>query len=185
MNYKSIKDLPLKVFFEISETGDITLLGDDPQDVLIDRWEQIIIDYGKHDENQSVSNVIEKSDQLYNQAALYCEIKGMLLYLIGADKQEYVDRLNELGYKIDDSNHKSKIKSIQQNDRRVNNISTRMQLIQKDIDKYQDGKKATFVSVMAWISSNLGFEPSDDIVVLKYLEYKKLIIEKQKAKRKK
>ena len=183
MEYKSIKDLPLKVFFEISETGNLKLLGDEIEAVLIERWEAIIIEYGNYDNNEAIKDLLEKEVQLFTQAAMYCEIKGMLLYLVGGEKQEYVDRLNELGYKIDLSSNKTKIKSIQDNDQRANHISTRMQFIQKDIEKYSDGKKASFDSVMAWISSQLGFEPKEDITVLRYLEYKKTINERNKANR--
>ena len=183
MEYKSIKDLPLKVFFEISETGNLKLLGDEIEAILIERWEAIIIEYGNYDDNQSIKDLLEKEDQLFTQAALYCEIKGMLLYLVGGENQEYVDRLNQLGYKIDLSSNKTKIKSIQDNDQRANHISTRMQFIQKDIEKYSDGKKASFDSVMVFLSSNLGFEPKDDLTVLRYLEYKKTINVRNKAKR--
>jgi hypothetical protein len=183
LEYKSIKDLPLKVFFEIAETGNVKLLGEDKDAVLIERWEQIIIEYGKDDNNQAVNNVVEKSEQLFTQGALFCEIKGMLLYLVGAESGAYVERLNELGYKINADSHEEKIKSIQLNDRRANNISTRMQILQNEIDSYSDGKKATFDSVMAWLSSQLGFEPKEDITVLRYLEYKKQINERNKAKR--
>ena len=183
MEYKSIKDLPLKLFFEIAETGNIKLLGNDIESVLVERWESIVIEYGKHDNNESINQVIEKSDMLYTQAALYCEIKGMLLYLVGSEKSEYVDRLNQLGYKIDNSSHKTKIESIQVNDQRSNNISTRMQVIKSEIDNYSSGKKASFDAVMAWLSSNLGFEPKEDITVLRYLEYKRQINERNKAKR--
>ena len=183
MEYKSIKDLPLKLFFEIAETGNIKLLGNEIESVLVERWESIVIEYGKHDNNESINQVIEKSDMLYNQAALYCEIKGMLLYLVGSEKPEYVDRLNQLGYKIDNSSHETKIKSIQANDQRSNNISTRMQVIKSEIDNYSSGKKASFDAVMAWLSSNLGFEPKEDITVLRYLEYKIQINERNKAKR--
>ncbi len=98
--------------------------------------ENIIIEYARLDGNQQVQDVMDKGDEIYRQAALYCEIKAMLLYLAGAFKQEYVDRLNELGYNIDITNQESKIKSIQRNDRRANNISTRMQIIQKEIESY-------------------------------------------------
>jgi len=183
LEYNSIKDLPLKIFLEIAETGNIKLLGNQNEDVLLDRWEKIILDYSKDDNNQAVKDVIEKNGQLFSQAALYCEIKAMLLYLLGADKQEYVDRLRQLGYKIDTSSNKEKVKSIQQNDQRANHISTRMQMISNEIESYSTGKKATFDSIMVWLSSNLGFEPKEDITVLRYLEYKTTINERNKAKR--
>ena len=187
--YDTCKILPLRIFFEISETGNVELLiinnAEIAKKILIETWENIVIEYAKIDGNQQVKDVIDKGDEIYRQAALYCEIKGMLLYLVGADKQEYVDRLNELGYIIDITDHKKKIESIQNNDRRANHISTRMQIIQNEINSYSTGKKASFDSVMAWLSSQLGFEPKEDLTVLRYLEYKKQIDERQKARAKK
>ena len=185
--YDTCKVLPLKIFFEISETGNVELLiinnAEIAKKILIETWENIVIEYAKIDGNQQVQDVIDKGDEIYRQAALYCEIKGMLLYLVGAEKQEYIDRLSELGYKIDITDHKKKIKSIQNNDRRANHISTRMQMIQNEINSYSTGKKASFDSVMAWLSSQLGFEPKEDLTVLRYLEYKKQIDVRNKAKR--
>lgn len=183
MEYKSIKDLPLKIFFEIAETGNVQLLGKDKVETLVDRWEVIVYEYSEADDNKAMQNVINKNDELYNQAALYCEIKGMLLYLVGANKQEYIDRLKILGYKINTSTRKEKIQSIKENDSRANHISTRMQIISSEIETYSSGEKASFDSVMAWLSSNLGFEPREDITVLRYLSYKKQISERNKAKR--
>jgi hypothetical protein len=181
--YDTCKILPLKIFFEIAETGNVNLLSNEKKDKeeLDEVWDKIIKEYAKLDQNNSIQDIIEKNDEMYNKAALFCEVKAMLLYLRGAESQEYVDRLNELGYKID---LKDRIKSIQLNDTKANHINTKMLFLQKDIEKHQTGKKQTFVGAMAWLSSNLGFEPSDDIVVLKYIEYKKIIVEKQKAKSK-
>jgi uncharacterized protein with ParB-like and HNH nuclease domain len=186
--YDTCKILPLKIFFEIAENGNVELLliEDEQKDkaYLIKTWENLVEEYVELDGNQQIRDVIEKGDEIYTQAALYCEIKGMLLYLFGAESKEYVDRLNELGYKIDVSDHKKKIETIRNNDRRANHISTRIQIIQKEIDGYSnDGKKASFDSVMAWLSSELGFEPKEDLTVLRYLEYKKTIYERNKAKR--
>jgi len=183
LEYKSIKDLPLKIFFEIAETGNVQLLGKDKVENLVDRWETIVNEYSEKDDNKAMQNVINKNDELYKQAAMYCEIKGMLLYLVGADKQEYIDRLRQLGYKIETSTREAKIQSIKTNDTRSNHISTRMQIISSEIETYSSGEKASFDSVMVWLSSNLGFEPREDITVLRYLSYKKQISERNKAKR--
>lgn len=186
-HYKRCAELPLKIFFEVAETGDVNLLlindEKEPIEILIEAWETIIKEYAKLDNNSSIQDVLEKSDKMFTQSALYCEIKGMLLYLVGAEKQEYVDRLNTLGYKMDISTNENKIKSIQQGDQRANHISTKMMFLQKDIEKYQGGKKQTFDGAMAWISSNLGFEPKEDITVSRYIEYKIQINERNKAKR--
>lgn len=186
--YNSCKVLLLRIFFEITETGNVELLIIDnakiDKKILVETWENIIIEYSELDGNQQVQDVMERGDELYRQAALYCEIKGMLLYLVGADKQEYVDRLNELGYNVDTSSRIAKRKSIQKNDRRANNISTRMQIIQKEIETYsKGGKKSSFDSAMSFLGMNLPHTPDENITVSRFLAYKKQINERNTAKR--
>jgi hypothetical protein len=186
--YDSCKTLPLRIFFDIIESGNIELLvidGKVDKAELIEAWEGIINEYADLDDNHTINDVLDKQDQLFTQAALYCEIKGMLIYLIGAHDQEYVDRLNELGYTINVNSQKEKIESIQNNDRRANHISTRMQFIKKSIEKYSEesGKKGSFDEVMASIAMELKLEPSEDITVSRYLAYKKKIHERNTAKR--
>ena len=184
--YNTCKILPLRIFFEITETGNVDLLIIDnatiAKKILVQTWEEIVLEYAKIDGNQQVQDVIDKGDELYNQGALYVYIKSMLIYLVGAYKQEYVDALNELGYNIDTSSHKSKIKSIQQNDRRANNISTRMQIIQKEIEGYGGGKKSTFDEAMSFLGLNLPHVPDENITVSRFLAYKKQINERNKKK---
>ena len=184
--YDSCKVLLLRIFFEITSTGNVDLLiinnATIAKKVLVETWEEIVLEYAKIDGNQQVQDVIEKGDELYNQAALYCEIKAMLIYLVGAESKEYVDRLNELGYTVNITNHESKIKSIQQNDRRANNISTRMQIIQKEIEGYGSGKKSTFDEAMSFLGLNLPHVPDENITVSRFLAYKKQINERNKKK---
>ncbi len=184
--YDSCKVLLLKTFFEITETGNLELLIIDnakvDKKILIETWEDIIVEYTEIDGNQQVKDVMDKGDELYRQAALYCEIKAMLLYLAGASKQEYVDRLAELGYNIDTSSRINKRKSIQKNDKRANNISTRMQIIQKEIESYSTGKKSSFDSAMSFLGIHLPHMPDENMTVSRFLAYKKRINERNKAK---
>ena len=186
--YDSCKVLLLRIFFEIAETGNVELLIIDNAKVdkkdLVETWENILIEYAEIDGNQQAQDVMEKGNELYRQAAKYCEIKGMLLYLVGADRQEYVDRLNELGYNIDTSYIIAKRESIQKNDRRANNISTRMQIIQKEIETYsKGGKKSSFDAAMSFLGMNLPHVPDENITVGRFLAYKKQINERNTAKR--
>ena len=181
--HKSCTTLQLKVFFEIAETGNVKLLlisGKEDTVKLMDAWEDILEEYSQLDKNMALMNVMEQRETLFKQAALYCEIKAMLLYLVGGYKQEFVDRLNELGYRIDKDNL---IQSIKRNDQKSNNISTRMQIIQKDIESHSTGKKSTFDQTMAFIASELGFEPNENLTVARYLAYKNQINERNKKGR--
>jgi hypothetical protein len=183
--------LQLKTFFEISETGNLHLLIIDmnkdeknvDNDLLVETWENILREYAKRDSNRTLKNAFETSDEMHKRSAEFCEIQGMLLYLIGAYKQEYVDRLNELGYPINQENHEEMIKSIQRNHQRSRNIATQVQLMRKEIENSTGKSNASFDSVMASLASNLNFEPKEDITVLRYLEYKKIIRERNKQRR--
>lgn len=177
--------LTLKVFFKIAETGNLELLGEGTKEQREKAWEKIIEDYSKRDNNMAIQDVMSKRDELFRQAALFCEVKAMLLYLIGGYKQAYVDRLKYLGYDIDNSDKAKMMQSIAKSDQKSNHIQTRIRFIEKDIEKFQvnEGNKQSFEGVMAWLSFNLKFEPSNNITVGRFLEYKKMINESNKAKR--
>jgi hypothetical protein len=185
--YKTCKELPLRIFFEVAESGKVELLiikGEVSKADLVKTWENIIEEYSKIDKNMAIRDVIEKKDEMFKQAALYCEIKGMLLYLLGAYKQEYVERLNELGYRINEDDRETFVKSIKTADSRANHISTRLQFLQKDLEKHDTDEKSSFDAVIAWLSSQLGFEVNEDITVLRYLEYKKQIKRRERNSKK-
>jgi len=184
--YDNLNILLLKTFFEITETGNLTLLimeGEVNNEILSETWENILREYAKRDSNWTLKNAFETSDEIYYKTAEFCEIQGMLLYLIGAEKQEYIDRLNELGYPITGKNRVEMVQSIQRNHQRSRNISTQIQTLKADITNNTNGKPASFDSVMAYLAANLGFEPNENITVGRYLEYKKIIRERNKSAR--
>lgn len=179
--YKNCSELPLKIFFEIANDVEnnlhlLVIKGEFDKAKMLEVWESIVLEYSKLDNNQAISDVLETKEEMFRQSALYCEIKGMLLYLAGAYKQEYIERLNELGYKID----KDKIiESLKANDSRSNHIATRMMFLQKDLEKYSEGgNKSSFDREMSYLGTQLGFEPKEDLTVARYIEYKKRIREK-------
>jgi len=186
--YSNCSELPLKIFFDIANTRDYTLLLKGKYKYIDDiilamAWEDIMHEWITLSENNSAKDVIAKTDQQFKEAAKYCEIKAMLLYLVGGFKQEYIDRLNQLGYKINTTDREQLIKSIQTNYRRTNQINTKVKIIQKDIERsIGKTKKQTFDAAMAELSIELKFEPDQNITCARYLEYKKIIRERNRKK---
>ena len=93
--YSTCKELPLRVFFDICDTGDLNKLvtnGNYLEDELSEIWEAIIQEYGKIDGNMAISTAFEKSGEIVRNMAEYIEVMGMLMYLqeIGV-KMEYVE----------------------------------------------------------------------------------------------
>lgn len=180
--YNSCNVLPLKIFYEIAETGNVKLLGEGDVNKLTDTWEEILLEYGEIDSNTNIKDTFDKVIQVSVKAAVYVEVNAMLLYLKEVDyKQEYIDRLAELGYKIDGKEY---IKNIEANERKVKNIFTKIQFLKKDLEQNQSVKKtSSFDESMAWISANLNFWPPDDITVTRFIQLKKQINERNKPPR--
>jgi hypothetical protein len=181
----------LKLFFEIIQSGDLNKLvikGKPTQvQVLEQAWEAIMAQYAKLDNNVSVSEILDLNAEAWRLTCEQAEVKAILLYLVGAYNEQYVERLVDLGYPIDMSSLKSKKKSLVHCDKRANHIKTKLLLLQKRIEEYSktDNDKATsFDNTMGWLAINLNFEASNDITVSRYLSYKSQILARQRASQK-
>ena len=180
--YNSCDVLPLKIFFAIAESGNVNLLSEKRinESILTEAWEDILIEYSELDNNISIKNVFDKTNQIALNIAKYIEVNAMLLYLSEvAYNQDYVNRLKVLGYNVKGNTY---IEDIENNQTRVNHIATKIKILQGDIDQFKNSKtkKSSFDQSLAWISANLNFWPPDNITVTRYLELKKQIIERQK-----
>jgi len=180
--------LPLRTFYAIIESQDITKLAiaqHVPQAQLEQAWEAIMKEYAKLDNNVSVSEILDLNAETWRLVCEQAEVKAMLLYLVGAYNEQYVQRLKELGYPIDLSSLESKKKSLVLCDRRASHIKTKVLLLKKQIQSLSEtdsNKGGSFDHTMGWLAIHLNFEPKNDITVSRYLSYKSQIILREKAK---
>ncbi len=176
--YDSIKTLPLKLLFEIAETGNLSLLliaGNCPN--LIDVWEKIIKQYGEADGNFDVNTTIEKQNQIVDYAAQYIEVMAMLVYLqYFGYNSEYANRLIDLGYRITQENYEVEAK---QYERKVKNLATRIMILQKEIESMKTDKPTTsFEDVIAYLCAALQMNVDHNLTVAQYIAFKKIIKKK-------
>src|SRR5574343_915557 len=145
--YSTCKELPLRVFFDICDTGDLNKLvtkGNYLEDELSEIWEAIIQEYGKIDGNMAISTAFEKSGEIVRNMAEYIEVMGMLMYLqeIGV-KMEYVDRLKELGYNVTLTS--DYLESIYKSGRRAKGTITRINILKNELEGLkEEGNKSSF-----------------------------------------
>lgn len=194
MEYHSTcETLTLKLFYKVIESGDLSHLKLDAdntieEEVLEAAWQQIMAQYAKLDKNVSVDEILDINKEVWRLVCEQAEVKGMLLYLVGAESKEYEERLKELGYPIDLSSLENKKKSLVKCDRKANHTKTKVLLLKKRIEQYKETdttQAGSFDSTMGWLAIHLGFEPSEDLTVSRYLSYKAQIIQRQKAKQSK
>lgn len=172
----------MRVFFAVAETGNLNLLvksGKPPKD-LIELWEAILTEYGKLDGNLLLNDSLEKQKQMVSYAATYVEVTGMLLSLKHFRyREDYITRLSELGYHIDETQY---IPDVERNQRTVKNIASRMLMLQKEISSLkEEGSKSSFDDAISYLAANLGSWVPDDITVARYISLKKVIKEKHVA----
>jgi hypothetical protein len=176
--YDSCQVLPLKIFFQVAETGNLNLLAIQGRpNNLIDIWQKILIEYGELDGNYLISDTFDKQGQIVRYAATYLEVDAMLIYLKHFKyDQDYVDRLLELGYRINPENY---ITDVERNQRTVKNIKSRIMMLQNEIESLKtDSNKSSFDEAISYLASNLNTWVPDDITVSRYVTLKRVIREK-------
>ncbi len=176
--YDSCQTLPLKLFFKVAETGDLNhlVIQGMPKN-LLDLWQKILIEYGNLDGNFLISDTFDKQGQIMTYAATYVQVDAMLIYLKHFRyDQGYVNKLTELGYRVNPDNY---ITDIERNQRTVKNIKSRIMMLQNEIESLKtDGNKSSFDEAVSYLSANLSIWIPDDITVARYVSLKKVIREK-------
>lgn len=182
--YKYCNELPLKVFFNICDTGDLRKLvikGSWLEDELYEIWEAIIQEYGKLDGNMAITTAFEKSGEIVRNMAEYVEVMGMLMYLqeIGV-RMEYVERLKQLGYNVTLSS--DYLESIYKSGRKAKGTITRINILRGELEGIkEEGTRSSFDQAISNLSAALQVWVPDDITVSRYVELKKVVNERNKA----
>lgn len=145
------------------------------------QWEKII---QKNYEVNGGFDYINYKDTLQSYGRLVAEynlIRCYLIKLIYMVDNDYIAFLSERGYKINTGNNQAYIDSINACLIRSENLTTRITMKANELKALmpkEDGKITSFDGIIAGLSLCLGYEVSDNISLLRFNEYKKLIAEK-------
>jgi len=148
------ENIPLKLYLEIAASNDykrLVISGKATDQERLQAWERII---QKNYEVNGGFDYLNYKDTLQAYGRLVAEynlIRCYLIKLVFLVDNDYIAFLGERGYKIKTAN---------------------------SIIKESSGEVTTFEGIMAGLSMSLGFEIKDDITLLRFNEYKKLITKK-------
>lgn len=169
------KDILLKTFIEISNTGDLKLLlrrGVAPQEYLVEVWEGIISDNSKATNNGGYSEyfqLLKGYDLLISE---YVFVRATLIKLLMKVDHEDVKELSSRGYRISTKDSEGYAESIYNSLRKVDNLITKSEMKRKEIDRNFSGKEKTgkseFVDVIAGLEIALERQIEDNITLAKY-----------------
>jgi hypothetical protein len=144
-------------------------------------WEKIV---QKNYEVNGGFDYLNYKDTLQAYGRLVAEynlIRCYLIKLVFMVDNDYIAFLGDRGYKIKTTNSIEYAESINACLIRSENLITRMTMKANELKQYimeSSGDLTTFEGIMAGLSMSLGFEIKDDITLLRFNEYKKLINKK-------
>jgi hypothetical protein len=165
----------------VINTADVTKLcyfGECSNDECIERWEDIV---QKNYEINGGFDYINYKDSLQSYARLIADyniVRCLLLKLIFVVDNDYIEQLKQRGYVIDTTNSLKYVESINSCVTRSENIVTRMKMKANELSHLigdSDSKVLTFEEVIASLNVSLGFEVDDNITLVRFNEYNKMM----------
>lgn len=178
------ENIPLKLYLEIAGSNEyqrLVISGKATDHECLQAWERII---QKNYEVNGGFDYLNYKDTLQAYGRLVAEynlIRCYLIKLVFMVDNDYIAFLSERGYKIKTTNSIEYAESINACLIRSENLITRITMKANELKEYikeSSGEVTTFEGIMAGLSMALGFEVKDDITLLRFNEYKKLINKK-------
>jgi hypothetical protein len=188
VTYFSYHNIPLKLFLEISSTGEferVVIKGKSDIDGCIDAWEEIIKTNSKETGDSSYNSYLSLYRAYYLLLNEYKLVKATLIYLMFNIDDNLIGMLGRKGYKIQTSGSKAYRESIESSSKKADNLKTKIVLREIEIQKFagnkKDNKKQIGIEeLIATLSLQLGFEVDDTITLCRYNQYAKILKERSK-----
>lgn len=188
--YLNCSELPLKIFCEVANTSDYSLLikrkGYRDESKEVELWSNIILEYSQLEGDNTANDRLEKITTLNELKNAYTVIKAMIRYLwmqTPWDSDEALQIYNDMdkmGYKIDLHSQDAYIKSLKAADNKSNQLVTLIRMKANELEDKEESKdNISFDDIMALLQAH--FTVTDDVTVSRYISMKKSIIQRQKA----
>ena len=144
MIYDSLTKIPIVIFFEIAETGNLKLLTDEEiaDDVLLEIWTKLL----KEHESKQKSKESDKLQKIHNEiSALECEYEFVLgaIYCLGFEfDQELIDRLKKLRYIVRTDSTENYYQDLEFIQRASSGFGTKINTLRSMLPKQDENKQS-------------------------------------------
>lgn len=148
-------------------------------------WLQIIKDNAEATDNDHFTFYTKTFLKKSALAAKYLVEKASLLMIAIKVDSVIISDLRLRGYKIDTSDDKKYLNSINAGLRRVSNITTKIGLANSQMEDIiamaKSVKRKSADELLAEVSAGLGFAIDDSVTLARFNEYSKIVAKKNKA----
>ena len=177
----SYGNIPLRLYFDIIASGDwrLLLISGEATDKQLQRaWETIVRMNEKQCGTLWYYRHLDDLTVIKETLVEYISVTAMLNKLLYKIDWNYIKELKHLGYQLDTSSNGSFKKSLEDCLQSVKGLVTQFQIQKRKMElENKNSKDSTpsFDSTMARLSMSLGFTLPDDITLVRFNEYNKLL----------
>lgn len=188
--YTKCEHLPLRVFFEVVNTGDLSHLyvgKKQKTDNIEDVWDDLQDEFGRLSTESSYSNYLDKANKVNQLKNTYMHIKFMLGHMELRFEYDWYVLLMQMGYYIEvQKTREEYLQSLQVVGSQCEGLVTEIAIIMGEMNNNsEDGKELNFEDVYAWLLMNSnGAAIERDIPVSQYISMKRAILKMHKSMKK-
>jgi hypothetical protein len=184
MTYTSLDTIPLKLFYQIMSSGDVSLLTDDKNDLnkVSKLWEQIKAEFEELDPTNQIQKTFRTLKEIEEYKTQYNGIQFAIEALKFDRDLDLENQLREFGFKLSEDNFINDLETIK-------NESQALLMFIEELEALlpkHNGKKATSMDevILGYASyTNLQYTNTNSITVTQFYALKKVFDEKLKAMR--
>lgn len=182
MTYNRLDIIPLKIFLEVLNTGNLTLLTDDKKQLatISQVWSQMEADYELLGLSGNTNKLLNLTSRIEKLKVKYDAIGFALDALrFDPDDTDFMARLNSFGYAI---NKKTHFEDIDRIDRESQSLLIKIKRLKQKLPKYDKNDKTTTIDrVILGYSAITGLQfDTNKITVVQFHSLKELAEEKIK-----
>jgi hypothetical protein len=184
MTYTSLDTIPLKLFYQIMSSGDVSLLTDDKNELknTSKLWEQIKAEFEELDPTNQIQKTFRTLKEIEEYKTQYNGIQFAIEALRFDRDLDLENQLREFGFKLTEDNLINDLETIK-------NESQALLMFIEELEALlpkHNGKKATSMDevILGYASyTNLQYTNTNSITVTQFYALKKVFDEKLKAMR--
>lgn len=184
MTYTSLDTIPLKLFYQIMSSGDVSLLTDDKNELknVSKLWEQIKAEFEELDPTNQIQKTFRTLKEIEEYKTQYNGIQFAIEALKFDRDLDLENQLREFGFKLTEDTFIDDLETI-------NNESQALLMFIDELEALlpkHNGKKATSMDevILGYASyTNLQYTNTNSITVTQFYALKKVFDEKLKAMR--
>lgn len=178
MTRYTYETIPLKVYIEIANTKNLSLIGEGN---VTEVWEEIVRKNSEANQDTTYENYVYNYKQYNRFYREYLILKAAIVVLIAKVDKDLIEYLGKMGHTIDTSSEERYDESLIALGKKADNLTSKIKTKANEIVMMDEEKKGQgFEEVMAVLCSSMGFHVPDDITLARYNEYKKILKARKK-----